>query len=271
MNRQQFSEFVKNPDLTSIQSLKMLEELVKRYPYCQTGQLLFTYNLFRENDLQYHVQLKKAAAYSGDRKKLKEMLSPSRPDKSIENRSDTDNPVNVPLRDPQLTEVIMPANTASEPEQHMLPEQEPAVSIDKVEIQVKMPDEISPASISYPSQNQLSREDLLEIIRKRLSEIESGTKPSGEKSGPVIPKNKLIEKFILEEPRISSPKATFFNPSDSALRSNVDEEEIISETLARLYANQGNIQKAIHIYKKLSLLNQEKSRYFAAQIENLKS
>jgi hypothetical protein len=50
----------------------------------------------------------------------------------------------------------------------------------------------------------------------------------------------------------------------------MDEEEIVSETLALLYARQGNIQKAIHIYQKLSLRFSEKSRYFAAQIENIK-
>ena len=80
-----------------------------------------------------------------------------------------------------------------------------------------------------------------------------------------------IDKAALykQYPEFSKPKATFFHPSDSAHRSNFDEEEIVSETLAQLYARQGNISKAIHIYKKLSLLNQEKSRYFAAQIEKL--
>jgi hypothetical protein len=37
-----------------------------------------------------------------------------------------------------------------------------------------------------------------------------------------------------------------------------------------VYAAQGNIAKAIRIYEKLSLLNSEKSSYFAALIENLK-
>jgi hypothetical protein len=70
MNRQQFSEFVKNPGMTNSHSLKMLEDLVMRYPYCQSGQFLYTYNLFREENLQYPLQLKKAAAYAGDRKMI---------------------------------------------------------------------------------------------------------------------------------------------------------------------------------------------------------
>jgi len=134
----------------------------------------------------------------------------------------------------------------------------------------------------------MTQEELLAIVRKRLAEIEaeaSGMQPAcrpgrdagygmrdkGQDIRVAESKTALIDRFILEEPKISKPKAVFFSPSESAIRSNFDDEEIVSETLARLYANQGNVQKAIHIYEKLSLLNQEKSRYFAAQIEKLQS
>jgi tetratricopeptide (TPR) repeat protein len=85
----------------------------------------------------------------------------------------------------------------------------------------------------------------------------------------ILKKEEIIEKFIREEPRISRPKSEFYNPSESSLRSSQDEDDIVSETLAKLYSQQGNNAKAIRIFQKLSLLFPEKSSYFAAQIKNL--
>ncbi len=48
------------------------------------------------------------------------------------------------------------------------------------------------------------------------------------------------------------------------------EGDVVTEAMALVYAQQGNIKKAIGIYKKLSLLNPPKSAYFAAKIDNLK-
>lgn len=47
--------------------------------------------------------------------------------------------------------------------------------------------------------------------------------------------------------------------------------EIISETLARIYADQGYPERAIEIYQSLSLQSPEKSAYFASLIGKLKN
>lgn len=48
------------------------------------------------------------------------------------------------------------------------------------------------------------------------------------------------------------------------------EGEVLTESMAEVFAKQGKVGKASEVYQKLSLLNPAKSAYFAAKIENLK-
>ncbi len=48
------------------------------------------------------------------------------------------------------------------------------------------------------------------------------------------------------------------------------EAEVLTEAMAEVFAKQGKMGKATEVYGKLSLLNPDKSAYFAAKIENLK-
>ena len=48
-----------------------------------------------------------------------------------------------------------------------------------------------------------------------------------------------------------------------------DEEELVSEEIAEIYKNQGLYAEAIATYRKLSLLNSEKSIYFARLISDI--
>jgi len=84
-------------------------------------------------------------------------------------------------------------------------------------------------------------------------------------------KSEIIDQFIKNAPRITRSKKDFFNPNDWARDSATDKEEIVSETLAKIYYDQGNREKAIKIYRKLSLKYPEKSSYFAALIQKIES
>ena len=82
--------------------------------------------------------------------------------------------------------------------------------------------------------------------------------------------NELIERFIQEEPRISKPEAKeFYSPVEKG-KLSLDEEGLpYSETLARIFEEQGNSSLAIKAYRHLMLKNPQKSVYFADLIKKL--
>lgn len=52
---------------------------------------------------------------------------------------------------------------------------------------------------------------------------------------------------------------------------SVEDASVITESMAEVWLKQGNSEKAIATYRKLSLQNPAKSAYFAAKIESIKS
>lgn len=80
----------------------------------------------------------------------------------------------------------------------------------------------------------------------------------------------LIERFIATNPQISRPKKEFYSPENMAKRSEVIDLEYVTETLANLYYEQGNLDLAVKAYEKLILQNPLKESYFASLIEKIK-
>lgn len=74
----------------------------------------------------------------------------------------------------------------------------------------------------------------------------------------------LVNKFIRESPQISPVKAEFFSPAQMGKMSLVEDEGFVTETLAGIYARQGDFKKAARAYRNLRLKYPEKSTYFAA-------
>ena len=91
----------------------------------------------------------------------------------------------------------------------------------------------------------------------------------GDKSVAPVP---LIDFHLWKdwlESRMKSEKVKS-TVADLAEKSVDKESIIVTETLAKITAKQGDVAKAIWMYQQLILKNPEKSDYFAHEIEKLK-
>lgn len=87
-------------------------------------------------------------------------------------------------------------------------------------------------------------------------------------------KKNIIEQFIKVQPSITkNDKLDVENNTNELIIDNsvIENEDIYSETLANIYIKQGNFNKAIIIFEKLSVQNPKKILYFAQEIEKLKN
>lgn len=109
-----------------------------------------------------------------------------------------------------------------------------------------------------------------EAEKSQAEKTEAAKKTPSELPKTALSTDVLVEQFIKDEPRINVKKSGFYNPVNMAKKSVQESDEFITETLARIYAKQGNTVKAVRAYQKLSLKFPEKTAYFAALIEELK-
>jgi hypothetical protein len=132
---------------------------------------------------------------------------------------------------------------------------------------------------AQPQPEQVKRPVVDELQQQYYQSIVANTSLTDyDKTAPIIPnippprkEDKIIERFIQDEPHIKHPTDMKLDNENKAKRSSEDKEELVTETLARVYTEQMLYHKAIITYKKLMLKYPEKSLYFAGQIEQLEN
>ena len=128
------------------------------------------------------------------------------------------------------------------------------------------------------SNKQLSAENILDANIENNSDIktrlEKGKIINQESALNKKLKNlALIDKIIENSPGQIKIKddQKFYSPEHNAKESLLENEHLVSETLAKIYALQGSVNKAVRAYEILSLKFPQKSAYFASLIQKLKN
>jgi len=261
METTELLNYLNNPETMRGEVLPTMEELLARYPYFGMAQCLLAVAYRNEGDGRYDQQLKQAACAIPNRGRLRlfMLMAERRLTKSKESPSQPDDDSffkfvdSAKIKTSETVEDVIPEKTFIIPEINLSGSQE----------------ELS-AELALLDERRKSIDELKAIIAARLKAMEAEKKETAETPKKKLSRKELIDKFISENPSITRPKAEFYNPISMAQNSIVDNSEIVSETLAKIYYQQGYWDKAIEIYEKLSLVFPEKSIYFAAQIEMIK-
>ena len=82
--------------------------------------------------------------------------------------------------------------------------------------------------------------------------------------------DQLIEKFSKDAPKIIYSPDVHDADADYGMESSIEDQSIVSVSLANVYADQGYYDRAIQMFEILKLHFPEKNSIFAARIEELK-
>ena len=256
MNKVDFIGYLEDTASLNAESIISLNELILEFPYCQSTRMLLTLNLFVEKNIRYDSELKTTAVYVNNRGILR---------KNVDKLSTDD--VRVVLPDEGSVNQENAIKEENEVAEDSLKQNDNTRNDSTNESKV----EKTKAEIEDDAESIAEVKSILErhIYELELEYEQKNKKPTvdGKSTTPVKQKSDLINDFIKNEPSISRPKTRFYDPIEKAKESIVDNENIVSETLADIFYDQGYLLKAIKIYQKLSLKFPEKSSYFAALIK----
>lgn len=288
MNTKKLLGYISDPQTLNRDSMEEIQNLVVLFPYFQNAQILFLFNLSNTQDIRFGDQLQKTATYAANRRLLKwqleelknpKVLSSNEVEYTKEESAERDSVVSpVDTLPPKATEGSDKADDYKNIESIAIP----SSSISEKSIYEKIPEEEPLEDLIEERNNIRSKAELLQLVKDRLVKIEEAQQEKENEADlkekealeeiPLQNKLDLIDEFIRVEPRIPRPvKTAFFDPDVAAQESLSDDGAFVTETLARIYSDQGNYQKAAEIYQLLSLNNPEKSAYFAALIQELEN
>ena len=298
MNVSDFTYLLKDPKgvKTEVQT-GQLEELIANYPWFQAARAMHLYGLKQLNSYKYNQALKYTAACTADREVLFDLITseefiPNRIADAISGKHAladqeiiSEEVIPNPGRDTNMIakeeDSPLPRNTREADQildpklfQSKDPEMDKSLKAAKAEAKKKLkigtPLEFTRSERhSFSQWLQLTQMAPAKATTDKGAVETKGVQNKEEAQGSEEDRQRkfdLIDRFIADKPKIK-PGDTATPEVDISESLKIDKKQLMTETLARVYLEQGKYKKAIQSYRILILKYPEKSSFFADQIK----
>ena len=257
LNQLVFSLFKKN-NLHEC-TLEELKSFALQYPYFSTGHLLYTAKLKEYGNKEYSSEIQKTSLYFTNPLWLDLLLSTQESEVLIHEKEIK--PASIPFEDFNNDELVV-----VNPRPEILSELPAVKKAATVQSEIPVQEKNEPDLIFEPFHT-------VDYFASQGIKPVQDDKPKdrfGQQLKSFTEWLKLLKTTPVQQISQQSEKIAEENVTTLAVHS-IEDRNVETEAMAEVWIKQGQAEKAIAIYHKLSLLNPSKSSYFATLIENLKT
>ncbi len=300
MNTNNFTYLLQHPQSINSEQTSELKGVLQQFPYFQSARAVYLKGLKNKESFKYNQELKTTAAYTTDRSILFDFITSEifvQNEISQYIKQSTEHLKEIDVRDEEDISVHKSVTI-----DHALKKQvqdtkgvldpalfQPKIDIEKVanfseneellEIDAQNIEQLPEQKLKigtpldFDKSETHSFSEWLKITDfkpiQRVSITTRESKIEDLKKEVRTKKYDLIDKFLADMPKIDPHKSSS-SSKNLAKAQMIQPESLMTETLARIYLEQKNYEKAIQSYRILSLKYPEKSGFFADQIKAVK-
>ena len=247
MNTTDFTYLLHHPSALDKDQVSHLSDIIEEFPYFQSARAIYLKGLKDLGSFKYNQELKTTAAYTTDRSVLFDFITSEvflQNDISTHIKQNFDQIKTIKVAEFQ----DISSHTSLETDD----------STSKLELG---------KPLEFDKTETFSFSEWLSVAQKKPIDRSESSEPEEESNRDK--KFALIDAFISNKPKLK-PLDKHSKLINIAEDSVFETEDLMTETLARIYVEQKNYDKAIQSYRVLSLKYPEKSSLFADQIQAIK-